>query len=274
MNLVSSARVIIAAETSSRRAIAAFYIFASYSPILDFQKFGAFAHKERLGYIEQTAEIRSSSSQSNTGVHNQGMLYWEARRRFVQLRDFRKLMFDYFDDLSYWNAGHQPPVEGDKAQRARHEINLQIEEIVASFNLVDRGRKVVFTAPPALGSRKEIVDVTADMFQLYIHRDSVQMAFDAVDRAIGQYGRRAAYLRKHLFDPLFWGKWLFAWIVRIPFQILGAAGFNAGAIERSLFGRLVKAIEGFILFLAGLLTVLQLIGLLDHIKAALHAPRR
>src|SRR5437763_11832110 len=65
------------------------------------------------------------------------MLYWECRRRLRQLQQFRILAADYFDNVTHasWMAG-RTPILNDKAQRARHQINLMMNEVAFSLDLI------------------------------------------------------------------------------------------------------------------------------------------
>lgn len=95
-------------------------------------------------------------------------------------------------------------------------------------------------------------------------------ALDGLDRAIGEYERRRHRLYWEMFNPLFWLRLLLVKIIGIPFQILGAAGFDAAKIEKTTAGRVVKAIAGFVTFAAGLLAVLQSLGWLDPVLQFVH----
>ena len=97
---------------------------------------------------------------------------------------------------------------------------------------------------------------------------------DGLDRAIGEYARRKHRLYWQMFNPLFWLRLLLVKIIGIPFQILGAAGFDAAKIEKTTAGRVVKAIVGFVTFAAALLEVLQLLGGLDPIIRFVHAMKK
>ena len=48
---------------------------------------------------------------------------------------------------------------------------------------------------------------------------------------------------------------LVAWFLRLPFQLLGAAGFDARRVEDSLFGKLLKLALGLATFIAALLKI-------------------
>ncbi len=69
-----------------------------------------------------------------------------------------------------------------------------------------------------------------------------------------------------MFNPFFWFNWLFIKMIRALFRILGAAGFDSAKIENSPGGRTVKAVSGFVVFVAALLTALQILGWLEPIR--------
>jgi Na+/melibiose symporter-like transporter len=74
-----------------------------------------------------------------------------------------------------------------------------------------------------------------------------------------------------MFNPLFWLRLALIKIIRIPFWFLGAAGFDAERIQKTTVGRVLKAIGGFVAFVAALLAVLQALGWLDPAKTFVHA---
>jgi hypothetical protein len=46
-----------------------------------------------------------------------------------------------------------------------------------------------------------------------------------------------------------------AWVLRLPFKLIGAAGFDAGKIEQSVFGRLLKLAFGLASFIAAVVVI-------------------
>lgn len=72
-----------------------------------------------------------------------------------------------------------------------------------------------------------------------------------------------------VFNPFFWTEWLLHKFLRIPFAILAAAGFDSEKAEHSLTGKLIKAIMGFVVFLAALLQALYYLGFLPSLQRAI-----
>jgi hypothetical protein len=115
-------------------------------------------------------------------------------------------------------------------------------------------------ADPNTGFAAEINLIT-NLFNLDRQRIPVSKAFDFLDRAIGDYQRLETKLRRQSWNPFYWIRLGFFTLLSLPFRILGAAGFDARALEQSLIGRIFKAVEALVIFLAALLTVLHLLGL-------------
>ncbi len=186
------------------------------------------------------------------------MLYWECKRRLELLRRFRVLVFDYFENIKYVGPmlGIQPPSMNDKAQSARHEINLAMEDVVLSFDLLGITHGVRWTPPPAVGGYIQNVDLIVNIFDLNGFMIPPQMVFDCTDRAVGAYERECRKLLSKSLNPLYWLGMLIAWVLRLPFKLLGAAGFNAPKVEESFFGKALKLLLGLALGLAAFIAAI------------------
>jgi hypothetical protein len=57
------------------------------------------------------------------------------------------------------------------------------------------------------------------------------------------------------FNPLYWLGLLIVWFLRLPFRLLGAAGFDAGKAEYSLWGKIFKVGLGLASFTAAVVVV-------------------
>jgi hypothetical protein len=105
------------------------------------------------------------------------------------------------------------------------------------------------------------VNVIENLFNLDAQQIPASKAFDYLDRVIGEYERLQARLRKQSWNPFYWLRLGFLAVLESPFTILGAAGFNAKAIEQTIAGRVAKLVVGVVIFAAALLQVLSLLGL-------------
>jgi hypothetical protein len=191
-------------------------------------------------------------------VVESAVLYWESKHRLQRLREFRELVIAYFLDSQ---ESHFASHEGEKARLARPQINLRMNETLQSMHAV--GESAMFT-----GERFGRANAITNMFQLYQLRIPRKSIVDSLDRTIGEYERIESHLFLQLFNPLYW----LGLIVAIPFRILAFSGFDANKIERSMFGRLYKAIASFAALVAAILTILYYVGWLDRVKALFHLP--
>jgi len=139
-------------------------------------------------------------------------------------------------------------------------MNLILKDVVQSIDLIGIPRIVHYTPPPAIGGFAGPVDLITSVFQVWQFHIEPQMCADVLDRAIGEYQGMEGKLRRNLFNLFYW-LWLgFTNLLGIPFRILGAAGFNARAMEQTIGGKVAKAILGFVSLIAGLLTILYRLG--------------
>ena len=179
----------------------------------------------------------------------------ENTRRIEVLQEFHNDVISYFDSST----------EATEARQARQRINLKVDQVCRIIVKADIATTMTWTAPPAVGGRKQQLDILLNLFNLDRYRIPVDYAVDLIERAIGVYqsDRTAAWVST--FNP-FW--WLFRgllWSVRIPFIFLGAMGYEAARMERSALGKFFKVLVAA----SALLTILNLLGWLPAAKALL-----
>jgi hypothetical protein len=191
---------------------------------------------------------------------------WENKRRLELLTKFHGLLLTYYFH-SQSTSGIPGRSERAEAHAARYKINVILEEccqIVSSTGV----NPIVTVSPPPLfgGSTKQV-----DVFQNFTTLDDLILQglspMDFVQRAIGVYegDRVRAFIRT--VNPFFWISQVFLWFISFPFHIIGIAGFDRKKAEDSLWGKLFKAIAGFAVFVATILTILESLGLLEGFKA-------
>jgi hypothetical protein len=186
------------------------------------------------------------------------MLYWECKRRLNTLREFRQLVVTYIRGGGVTTLGRR--VETPDSRAARDAINLRMGDAVKSCVLIGHSLTLYYSPPPVSGGLTGQINIVENLFQLDRFRIPYSKVLDLLDRAIGDYERSRAKLRRQSFNPFYW-VWIgFTSLLSAPFSILTAAGFNGRAAEQSLLGKLIKAVEGFVLFLAALLHSLSLLG--------------
>lgn len=177
-------------------------------------------------------------------------------------------MHFYFSNTGFDTRGRRH--ENSDAQKARSKINLDIPEVVRSCTIIGHSLSVAYNSPQH-GFAGEINLIT-NLFNLDRQRIPISKAFDFLDRAIGDYERLETTLRRQSWNPFYWIRLGFLTLLGLPFRMLGAAGFDARAMEQSLIGRLSKAIAGLVIFFAALLQTLSLLGLptsLSHLVGLL-----
>jgi hypothetical protein len=143
-----------------------------------------------------------------------------------------------------------------------------MSEAIESCRKIGHTLTVFYSPPPAMGGFAGNLNVIENLFQLARFRIPFSKALDLLDRAIGRYERLEKQLYRQMFNPFFW-VWIgFTGLLRVPFKILKAAGYNSEAIEQSRGGRFVKVVEG-VAFVAGVLQALSLLGLPTNIVGCL-----
>jgi hypothetical protein len=185
------------------------------------------------------------------------MLYWECKRRNAEMHSFRDLIRQYFSLTTFDTRGKRHAMTD--LSELRTKINVMIPEVVRSSYKVGYSTSIEYIHPRYGVSGR--INVIENLFGLDRQQIPVSKAFDCLDRVIGEYDRLQTTLKKQSWNPLYWLKLGFLAVIGFPFRILGAAGFNALALEQTIAGRIVKATVGFVIFLAALLQILSLLGL-------------
>ena len=164
------------------------------------------------------------------------MLYWECERRLKDLQHFRELLAGYFASLAEANwPARTRDRETSESERLRNEINLRLTDALLCCELVGEPTNVFYSPPPAFGGGFQgRLNLLREVFNLQDYQIGPDRIFDSLDRSIGEYERRKRRLYRQMFNPFFWLKLALVKIIEIPFQILGAAGFDAAKMEKSL----------------------------------------
>lgn len=189
------------------------------------------------------------------------ILPYENKRRISKLKEFKSLVISYFATCS--SNEHESLQE---SQRAREEINktlYYIHDVVLSAGLYP----VHLYQPPAVtGGVIANVDLFFNIFQTPRLRISPLDIIDYLDRAIGIYetNKKAAKIRA--INPFFYLNLILGYIASFPFFLIGQMGFNRAKAESSIVGRITKGIVSLIAALAGILTILSLLGYIEPVK--------
>ena len=193
------------------------------------------------------------------------ILPWENNRRLDKLAEFRALVIHYFNN-SRAESMVDERIEKPEAGGARVKINRMMDETHDIILYSGVNPSIRYTPPAVVGGYIQNIDLVQNVFNLHRFQITANNLLDFVDRSIGIYesNKRPALLRA--INPFFYLGLAFDLVARIPFVLIGRAGFNRQKVEESLAGRLVKGSIYIVTALASLLTVLQLLDYLEPFK--------
>jgi hypothetical protein len=189
--------------------------------------------------------------------------FWENVRRQRALTTFHENVFAYF------SAARTSP-DTDQAREARQNINRTMHEIGNILLCAKVFTMVRHTEPPHLGGQSEDIDLLLNVFELGPYRIPHQQVLDLLDRGLGVYQADWSAARLRTFNPFWWIGRGVIWFGRLPIWFLGQLGFNAKEIEGTTWGKIIKGVFSLLAAIGTLLTILNLLGLLDTVKRHLH----
>jgi len=193
------------------------------------------------------------------------ILHWENSSRLNRLAEFRALVIEYFNNSrAEWMVDER--IEQPKAEEARVKINRMMDGIHDIILYAGVNPSIRYTPPPAVGGYIQNIDLVQNIFNLHRFHIAPNNLLDFIDRAIGIYENNAGPAFRRTINPFFYVGLVFDLVARIPFVLIGRAGFNRQKAEESLVGRLIKGVIYIITALASLLTVLQLLDYLEPTK--------
>ena len=173
--------------------------------------------------------------------------------RQSKLSEFRNLAIEYFSNVTSDFIGVR---ENQEAMKVRPSINFKIQK-VHSIILASRINPIlIHSPPPAIGGRIQNLDLIENIFLLHSYDVEPNYLFDFIDRSIGIYNDDAISSLLRTINPFFWVSLIFAYVVSLPFKLLGELGFNQSKIESSVMGRGVKVLLYLITLIASLYTIL------------------
>lgn len=190
--------------------------------------------------------------------------YFECRRNLERLQEFRELVVTYFKNVSY-EFGFEVS-ENEQARKARQKINLKLTKITTAFYKTPATRSIYYSPPPAVGGFAGTVELLGNIFNLNRFQISPQILIDAIEQAIGFYEDELPKALIRTVNPFAWIYKILSLIIAVPFSLVELAGFDASAIQRSLVGRIIKALIELIVLSASFLTALYYLGYLNAFK--------
>ncbi len=190
------------------------------------------------------------------------MAYWQRKRDVKFLCGFRD------DVLTLWKledqAAHRLEDEGFSAT-TRNDYAKALHLRASLFDgYTSIRQKVAQAMPRALRLADELGQplegksfpppivggpiITVNFFEAVLHDPSYdgvnhQLIKDKLDQVIGECEIEVKREFWRLFNPFYWGWVLLKAILRVPFKLIEATGFNVSKIEENLFGKLFKIAE-------------------------------
>lgn len=189
----------------------------------------------------------------------------ENRRRCRDLERFKSLVHQYETCL----RGVPHGCESGTSEDARSKINymrLRIRDILASAGV---NPVMTVQAPPIRGSRVFTVHLIQDIFQLGQFGMGLSPVKDIVELAIGRYRDDWTKALVRTFNPLFWVGRILDLVASTPILVLGKFGVQKDRLEASVLGRVLKGAFWLAGGLVPVLTLLQMLGVLERLKNAL-----
>lgn len=201
--------------------------------------------------------------------HYKKILVWENSRRLENLYMLRELVLQYFNN-SRAELMMGARIEEQAASEARVKINRIIDEAHDIILYADINPSITWSPPPAVGGYIRNIDLIQNIFNLEQFQITGNEVLDFIDRTIGIYeaNNRSAALR--VINPFFYLALLFDTISELPFFAIEKLGFNRKKAESSSIGKLVKGVLYLITVAAGFLTILELLGFIEPVKAYVH----
>jgi hypothetical protein len=208
------------------------------------------------------------------------MSYWDARKDLRLLQDYKQTVQDYWAEKA--NVNRIIGESGYPKHRTPREVGLRINQQTAPYrqrvaplreriailtprvtNLARRlgiGTGVTSFPAPAVGGPVLRFDIFDAILRDPSHgavvgeRIPEQDILDKLNAAIGAADERVKTEWHHLINPLYWIKSLFIFILRLPVNLIGLAGFNISKFEEHFWGKLfnllwIAAMIGFLVWL-------------------------
>ena len=190
---------------------------------------------------------------------------WENKRRIEVLEKFRNDVVSYFKNnrppSNRDSAASQPGKEQDG--QARQQINLKVSQVYWIINAARLDPSI--TDMPTAASHGPAFKINTILNLFDLDSDDRLRAVGFIDMALGVYQSDRKAARRRTINPFWWMGRGLLWIVKIPFVLLGAVGFDAGRVEGSFLGKIFK----LLIAASALLTILNYLGWLSAAKALL-----
>lgn len=197
------------------------------------------------------------------------MSYWSAKADLTFMKGFQADVTDLWrreDDAANWRPAdfrslEEPPDVKDDPdyQKVRERVAKGISRALRVATRLQIPVELVSTPPPVIAGSAPAIRTT--MFEAILtdrtyRRIPRQEIEDDLNRTVGACEDEVRVERRHVLNPAWWLWTAFIFILRIPFIVLKAAGFNTEKFEDELWAKLLKV--GEVVLIAYLLARLGL----------------
>ncbi len=181
---------------------------------------------------------------------------WESLRRQERLNEIHELIVTYYTALQKGQAG--------QASEARISINLILKDVQAIVYAAEVYPVISWTPPRFVGGPSIEIDILENLFYLKRYDLGSETVIDLLVRAFGVY--ESYHLQSFLrtINPFWWLWRIFNWFAKLPFLLLGSAGFNSTRAENSILGRFFKLALLLLPLVAASLSILSHLDLLEE----------
>ena len=196
------------------------------------------------------------------------MGYFQAKKDLEFMEQFKSNVYDYWCLKGEYLEGTTNldfnPATNEAARQAvikkyapveqqMFELREQISKTIrrASRIAANSGASILVVSypAPAVGGavfKMNVFDaILRDYSDRRIGNDDI---WNTINEAIGGCEERVETEWRHLKNPLYWTKTAFTFVLRIPFMIIAATGFDVGKVEDHFLAKLFKLIEVIVIF--------------------------
>ena len=193
---------------------------------------------------------------------------WAIKKRLEVLETFYSDVQGYYDNSSAdWRVDGR--IEKDVAKSARQRINFSLHKAHDAVLASGVGPVIRYTPAPIVGGSIQNVDLILNLFNIGEYHIAPDSVIGIIERALGVYRDDVSAAWRRSLNPFWWvGKFL-SWFAAIPFAVLRQAGFDSSRAQKSIIGRLIFLVFYLVPIIASLLTIFDLLELLDKIKKSL-----
>lgn len=192
------------------------------------------------------------------------MSYWSAKSDLQFIQAFKSDVDELWkleDKYANWQhpnpryLGNPPDVKDDPDyQKVRERVAKGVSRATRIASRLQVPVALVSSPPPVIARSAPTIRTT--MFEVILtdrtyRRIPRQEIKDDLNRAVGACEDEVRAERRHALNPAWWLWTAFVFILRIPFIVLKAAGFNTDKFESELWAKLFKlAYAAGLLYLA------------------------